>query len=458
VRDQVEVLRKAVGMVVGVISPQGRHVVARGVMERGGTQRQIAADTVFEIASISKIFPALLLTDMVRRGEVSLDHPVERHLPDGVRVPQRNGRQIRLIDLATHTSGLPPQPPDFPTLEDSAGVAYSVERLYRAVSTYQLTRDIGSEWAYGNLDVALLAHALAHRAAMAFERLVEQRIAVLLGLTSTALQPSTSMAMRLASGHDSDLRPKARLTLCALAPAGGMLSSAEDLLALAGALLELEWSPLKGMLSSMIETRRPIHPPVGKMLRENWRMMLRMIVRPTRGVTPPLRYFTRADAAVGWFIFGRGREELVIHDGAGAHCAASLALDPKSRTAAVVLSNTGQTVQDISRHILRPDFPLARHRREVTLEPDALDRYVGQYQPQRGVLFDVRREGNRLTIGLPVIGGVPLRPESEGDFFVPELGFEFRFPSAGLVSEMLFRPNPALPMIPVKKVTQGHGR
>jgi CubicO group peptidase (beta-lactamase class C family) len=93
---------------------------------------------VFEIASVTKVFTTLLLADIAQRGEVALGDPLAAYLPANVRVPQRRGRQITLVDLATHTSGLPPQPPDLPGLDDPAAATYSAEQLYSSLSTYQL--------------------------------------------------------------------------------------------------------------------------------------------------------------------------------------------------------------------------------------------------------------------------------------------------------------------------------
>src|SRR6267143_1759666 len=112
--------------------------------------------------------------------------PVAEYLPPGIRVPRRGGRQITLIDLATHTSGLPPQPPDLSGLDDPAAPTYSLEQLYSSLSAYQLTRDIGSEWEYGNLDMALLGHALARRAGTDYENLVRDRITGPLCLSRTS--------------------------------------------------------------------------------------------------------------------------------------------------------------------------------------------------------------------------------------------------------------------------------
>ncbi len=64
-------------------------------------------DTVAEIGSLGKLFTAFLLADMVERGEVALNDPVQKYLPASVKVPSRGGKQILLVDLATHFSGLP---------------------------------------------------------------------------------------------------------------------------------------------------------------------------------------------------------------------------------------------------------------------------------------------------------------------------------------------------------------
>ena len=63
-------------------------------------------DTIFAIGSITKVFTTILLADMVNRGLVNLDDPIEKYLPTSVKVPTYNGQKITLENLATHTSGL----------------------------------------------------------------------------------------------------------------------------------------------------------------------------------------------------------------------------------------------------------------------------------------------------------------------------------------------------------------
>src|SRR5690606_8099411 len=108
----VDMKKQAVGVVVGIVDKNGSRVLAHGALDRGDP-RVLDGDSVFEIGSITKVFTSLLLADMVRRGEVALEDPVAKYLPADVKMPERGGRQITLIDLATHTSGLPRMPGNF---------------------------------------------------------------------------------------------------------------------------------------------------------------------------------------------------------------------------------------------------------------------------------------------------------------------------------------------------------
>ena len=93
-------------MVIGIVDEHGSQVFAAGKLDNG-TDQEVNGDTLFEIGSATKTFTVLLLPDMVERGQMKLDDPVAKYLPASVKMPTHGGKEITLLDLATHTSALP---------------------------------------------------------------------------------------------------------------------------------------------------------------------------------------------------------------------------------------------------------------------------------------------------------------------------------------------------------------
>src|SRR5688500_4474949 len=83
------------GMVIGILDSGGGRVFAAGKLDNG-TDEEINGDTVFEIGSVTKVFTSLLALEMDRRGEVKLDDPVSKYLPERGRMPAHGGEEITL--------------------------------------------------------------------------------------------------------------------------------------------------------------------------------------------------------------------------------------------------------------------------------------------------------------------------------------------------------------------------
>ncbi|HEY3121662.1 MAG TPA: serine hydrolase [Vicinamibacteria bacterium] len=409
-----------VGIVVGVAGPQGRRVISYGHLSQGDP-RPLDGNTGFEIGSVTKVFTALLLADMVRDGKVGLADPVAKYLP-AAKIPERNGRSITLLDLATHTSGLPFMPDELPAFDDSAAAKYDAAQLYQFLAHHELPRDIGAEWEYSNIGYWLLGQALASRAAMDFESLLLTRIIGPLGLNSTAITLPPKLKAQLAVGHDAVLQPSLSVSavpIFAVMPAaGGLVSTARDLLTFLSVAMGYESSPFAPAMAAMLSTRRPT---------------------PQRGV----------EQALGWMVVGEGDDQLIVHDGGTLGYASSVAWDPKQRVGVVVLSNQMAGVGDIARHLLRSNVPLERptatKRTETALDSAVLDSYAGRYEAQGEGAFTIVRENDFLTIQAPASWGLPklrLRPESLRDFFVAELPLRviFQTDGGGRVNGLLVYP------------------
>src|SRR5215467_6910971 len=254
---RIDQQKQAVGIVVGVIEPTGRRVVAYGNLANGDP-RPLDGDTIFEIGSISKVFTSLLLADMVNRKEVSLDDPAAKYLPENVRMPERSGKPVTLLDLATHTSGLPTVPNLKPEDPTNPYPDYSVDDLYQFLSGYELSRDPGSEYEYSNLGAGLLGHVLAYRAGLDYESLIRSRITEPLGMPDTSITLSSSMKQRMATGHSPALAPVANWDSSLLPGAGALRSTANDMLTFLAAFLGYKESPLAPAMKAMLEVRRPM--------------------------------------------------------------------------------------------------------------------------------------------------------------------------------------------------------
>ena len=320
----------------------GNIAVLIGVLEPDGTRRVITAGdapydgrTLFEIGSITKVFTGILLAEMAERGEVRLEQSLAELLPQGIPIPSRNGRQIRLVDLATHSSGLPRTPGNFHPADRSNPYAdYTVAQLYDFLRGHELRRDIGTRWGYSNVGVGLLGHALALRAGMPYEALVIERILQPLGMGSTKISLSSNDRARLAPGHDASGQAVDNWDLPTLAGAGALRSSADDMLTFLAANL----APPPSTPPSLSPAIRRSHVP----------------------------HFTIAENRSVGLLWGITRTRygrtVIAHNGGTAGYRAFVAFEPERRIGVVVLGNQNDQTNHVDRigmHLLDPRHPVS---------------------------------------------------------------------------------------------------
>ena len=401
--------RKGEGLVVGVLEPKGRRVVAGGP-EGGAT---VSGSTVYEIGSISKVFTALILGDMVARGEVALDDPAEKYLPAGATMPSRGGRKITLRDLSTHVSGLPRLPDNMPFGDPGDPYAdYSEALMLQFLAHYELPRDIGSKSEYSNFAVGLLGYLLGRAAHSDYETLLRERITAPLGMKDTSVTLSAGQQARFAPGHDEFMRPAKPWTLPMLMGAGGIRSTADDMLTFAAAVLD---------------PKSPIAPAMKIALAE-----------PLKTDNP------RVEQALGWQVFHpeAGRSVLLHNGGTGGYRSV-LALEPGKGSAVVVLANSAAepSATDLGLHVLvgspvapTPPVPPAPApqvaRTEITLPAAELDRVVGRYNFGAGVEFAIVRDGDTLKaqrLGIQGAPALPIYAEAPLSFFWKAVDAQLRF-------------------------------
>ncbi len=191
-----------------------------------GSHQVPAADSVVRLCSLTKIFTTDLLVRLVQAGSVRLDTPLQALAPDNRHVPiGRNGRQVTLGDLATHTAGLPREAAAY-----VPGVPHftypSFERRWSWLPGQRLLSTPGTAALYSNIGFDLLGDALAQAAHVPYPQLLASRITQPLGMVETTFTPTPAQCARLLMGA----HPEGPCTdTTNTAGSSGLYSTAEDM-------------------------------------------------------------------------------------------------------------------------------------------------------------------------------------------------------------------------------------
>ena len=218
----------------GQLAPQTSSGVTIGVV-RNGVRRVLAygtakPDSIFEIGSVTKTFTGLLLAQLIEQGKVELDAPVRELLPAGT-VAKPDGREITLFDLVTQHSGLPRMPDNFrPADPNNPYADYRASDLYAFVGKHGVERPASTTFLYSNLGVGLLGQALANRVGMSYAQLLKEQVTAPLGLKDTVVTLTPEQQARFIAGHTANHAPAHAWDLDALAGAGAIRSTADDML------------------------------------------------------------------------------------------------------------------------------------------------------------------------------------------------------------------------------------
>jgi CubicO group peptidase (beta-lactamase class C family) len=314
--------------VVGLLDADGRsRIVAYG--DAGPGQPPLDGNSVFEIGSITKVFTATVLADMVVKGEVKLDDPVQKYLPPAVHMPERNGKVITLATLSEQNSGLPRLPANMrPADAQNPYADYTVQQMYDFLSGYTLTRDPGAQYEYSNLGVGLLGHVLALCAKQSYEEMMTARVLKPLHMDHTAITLSPWMKQHLALGHNAAGALTKNWDLPTLAGAGALRSTTNDMLEFVDANLHTERKPLGAAMALAQQVRAPV----------------------------------RGNMSIGlnWHILALPKDTIVWHNGGTGGYRTFIGFSPVTHLGVVVLTNSGGTgSDDLGFHLLNDTIPLA---------------------------------------------------------------------------------------------------
>jgi serine-type D-Ala-D-Ala carboxypeptidase/endopeptidase len=244
---------EVVGLEIGVVIKGGQAQTSGygEVLKRSG--RMPSASTLFQIGSITKTFTGVLLALFVERSIVQLDDPMQKYVPQQIQVPSYNGRQILLVDLATHTSGLPR---DVPMRRGQDRL--TVDQMYQGLHNLRIGREPGQQYEYSNWGFGLLADALTRVAKSEdYQAVVQREVLSKLGMGETTLRPGAESEARVAQGYAKDgyAAPWNMPTWPALNGSGALYSSMTDMLKYLSFHLGLAQTSLNSILKVVHQSR-----------------------------------------------------------------------------------------------------------------------------------------------------------------------------------------------------------
>ncbi len=397
-----------VGLTVGVYKNGERQVLGYGEIKKGDGQIP-NGQTVYEIGSITKVFTGTILADMVLKGEVQLEDPADKYLPEEAKLNDTD-HPITLLDLATQTSGLPYMPDNLSPKDPFNPYAdYTADKMYVFIKDYKLTRLPGN-YEYSNLGMGLLGQVLSLKAGKPYEELLLEHICQPLKLNDTRITLTEEMKSRLAVPYDLSLNRASNWDITGMAGAGAIRSTCDDMLKFAEASIKYKEQPL-GQASEMAQKVQRT-PPNG----------------PAMG----LAWHIAADGITRW------------HNGGTGGYSSFMAVMPDSDLAVVVLCNTANANkvtefgENITRVMAGKDVPLPVKREVVKVSPDILRTYVGVYQFVPGMTMTVTLEEDGLMAQVTGQPKFPVFAESETDFFfkIAEARITFTKDEAGKVNAL----------------------
>jgi serine-type D-Ala-D-Ala carboxypeptidase/endopeptidase len=366
-------------LVFGLVDGDNTEIVTFGKLDNGNAPD---GDTVFEIGSITKSFTATLLAQAVLSGKVMLDAPVAQLLPD-FKIPSRAGKEITLEQLGTQHSALPRLPSNMQPKDPADPYAdYDTAKLKAFLADYQLLRDPGADYEYSNLGFGLLGYALAQVEHTTYGAMTDEQILKPLGMTMSGTVLSDTMRAHLAPGHDNTGSAMKNWDFDALAGAGAIRSTANDMLRYLKANMGIDQSPLTDAM--------------------------KLAQQPRSDMTKTIRI------GLAWMTTRRG---IIWHNGETGGYHSFLGFTADGRHGVVILSNTAANFDDLGFATLVASAPLAPTYKAIVLPRLSLYEYVGTYKLADKLLLKVFRVNDGLFAQLTGQGPIPIFPSAPNEFF-----------------------------------------
>lgn len=191
------------GLVLGIYDNGKETVYAYGETARG-SGIEPNDSTLFQIGSITKVFTGILLANSIHHQMVDSLSVLSKFLPDSIPKLAFKGKEIRLLDLAMHTSALPREPSNLgSTITDERNpfANYQEGDLMSYLKDAKLTYAVGEKYNYSNTGMGLLGYVLAKQRNTTYEELLTTEICDKLEMNDTRTVLSENQKKRTVKSY-----------------------------------------------------------------------------------------------------------------------------------------------------------------------------------------------------------------------------------------------------------------
>jgi len=190
-------------LTIGVVTPQGLVWTRSYGFADMSTRRLASRSSVYRIGSITKMFTALMLHQLIAAGKIRVSDSVERYYPEikEIRGYSRLTAPITVLQLATMTSGIAREPREEGPFW-TGPVSQWESTLRAALPHTDIEFEPGTRFLYSNIGYAILGATLGRVAGVPYVQWEKERILTPLGMQHTAFEIEPSIAAELAKGYD----------------------------------------------------------------------------------------------------------------------------------------------------------------------------------------------------------------------------------------------------------------
>ena len=383
ISHKLNVEKSGVGVAIVAIDGDKTEFLNFGLSKQANGEK-VSAASLFEIGSISKTFTATALASMVKEGKIKLLDPVQNYLPEDIKLPSKNGKEITFQSLANHSSGLPRLPNNMPLGDPLDPYAdYTIELMYQFLNSYQTPHEVAEKQEYSNLGAGLLGHVLALIDDKTYQAMITDRVLKPLNMTTTFIDIPQSHFNTLSDGHNEQLQPTKHWRLPVLAGAGALKSNTLDM---------------------------------AKYLKEN--MLMRRLPQEMALTQTSTSVFGNANTEIGlaWLINKTLENQYFMHNGGTGGFRSFMGFDAKAQKGIVILANSVFDLDEIGHAYLTNSLAQIKLSSPMQVNSEQLSKLNGEFELMPGFSLAITNKNEQLYVQATGQPKLTLTPRSATEF------------------------------------------